>query len=533
MTVELPLRTTSRKLLSRIEEIRLEAGSRSARDRQSELGQFFTPASVAALMARTSNLQLTHARLLDPGAGVGILAAAWIAHVCEQPAPPKQIAVTLYELDQDLLPFLHRTMDLCHELCVGADIEFTFEIRNEDFILAASRALNHGLFSTSQPEFDAVILNPPYKKLASDSTERRLLRESGIETSNLYTAFVGLALRCLKAGGELIAITPRSFCNGPYFTPFRKDLLRLASLTHLHLFDSRSTAFGGDDVLQENIVFRAVRGAPQVPELSVEWSQGGTDDASSRRAVPFEQVVHPTDADCFIHIAPDEWGGRVAELLGRLEGRLEALGLQVSTGRVVDFRVKSFLRAEPDSGTIPLIYPTHLKDGAVVWPKDGSKKPNAIVNDPSITEQFNPTGVYVLVKRFSSKEERRRIVAAVFTPDAAAGEFVAFENHLNYIHRRGRSVPVRQARGLAAYLNSTLVDSYFRQFNGHTQVNATDLRKLPYPTLEQLERMADRVPAELPPQAELDEIVESELFDVTKPPKGSAACERRIAEQYS
>jgi adenine-specific DNA-methyltransferase len=40
---------------------------------------------------------------------------------------------------------------------------------------------------------------------------------------------------------------------------------------------------------------------------------------------------------------------------------------------------------------------------------------------------------------------------------------------------------------LAAFLNSTVLDVYFRQFNGHTQVNATDLRNLRYPSRSQLE----------------------------------------------
>src|SRR5207247_2066266 len=93
---------------------------------------------------------------------------------------------------------------------------------------------------------------------------------------------------------------------------------------------------------------------------------------------------------------------------------------------------------------------------------------------------------YVLTKRFSAKEEKRRIVAAVHDAKRVPGPNVGFENHLNYFHKNGKGLDITLAKGLAAFLNWTLVDSYFRQFNGHTQVNATDLRSLKYPTLNQL-----------------------------------------------
>jgi hypothetical protein len=64
----------------------------------------------------------------------------------------------------------------------------------------------------------------------------------------------------------------------------------------------------------------------------------------------------------------------------------------------------------------PLIYPGHFEDGRIAWPKPGSKKPNAIAAEASGKTLLVPAGTYVLVKRFSTKEERRRVVAAVFDP---------------------------------------------------------------------------------------------------------------------
>ena len=119
-------------------------------------------------------------------------------------------------------------------------------------------------------------------------------------------------------------------------------------------------------------------------------------------------------------------------------------------------------------------------------------------------------GVYVLVKRFTAKEERKRVVATVFRPEGSLAGFasVGFENHLNYFHRRGGGLDDTLAEGLAVYLNSTLVDSYFRQFSGHTQVNAADLRALRYPGWNSLVALGRRIGKGFPPQEELDRLVE-------------------------
>ncbi len=118
-----------------------------------------------------------------------------------------------------------------------------------------------------------------------------------------------------------------------------------------------------------------------------------------------------------------------------------------------------------------------------------------------------PAGVYVLVRRFSAKEERRRLVAAIFDPDTVPCKFVGFENHLNYFHERGAPLDRTLAWGLSLFMNSTLLDSYFRQFNGHTQVNATDLRSLRYPTRDLLYALGRRVQRVLPPQDEIDTLI--------------------------
>ena len=66
---------------------------------------------------------------------------------------------------------------------------------------------------------------------------------------------------------------------------------------------------------------------------------------------------------------------------------------------------------------------------------------------------------------------------------------MAFENHLNVIHRDHAPLHRPEAQALAEFLNSNLVDTYFRMFSGSTQVNATDLRRLRFPDICEPRRM--------------------------------------------
>jgi adenine-specific DNA-methyltransferase len=87
---------------------------------------------------------------------------------------------------------------------------------------------------------------------------------------------------------------------------------------------------------------------------------------------------------------------------------------------------------------------------------------------------------------------------------------VGFENHVNYFHAKGTGLAPNLAKGLALYLNSTLFDQYFRIFSGHTQVNATDLRKMRYPSHDQLMRLGAHVKRHIPDQETVDAILKRE-----------------------
>lgn len=447
---------------------------------QRDLGQHFTPAVAAQLIASIPRLPTSGTlRVLDPGAGSGVLAAALVSRALAERSE-LSIEILAVERDPAVLPSLSATLMACEQAGGGRVHAKAVEA---DFILD-SVGLDASLNLNGQ--FDLVIENPPYGKLAVSSAHRTAMRAAGVDAPNLYAAFLSLSVAALRIGGQVVAITPRSFFNGPYFGEFRAYLLDSIALDRVHVFDSRSTVFAETDVLQETVIFAGTRGAtPGVVELSV--SRDHTDDVSTS-AVAYEQVVFPNDPNRFIRLSTDVEGMASAEVVLSQPCSLTDLGVRVSTGKVVDFRSRHALSAVELTGAVPLVYPANLRDGAVVWPRDIRKPQWFHPSNDKDRGMLLPEGWYAVVKRFSAKEERRRIVASVWSPLNYSGE-VAFENHLNVFHTGSQGMDEDLAKGIAVWLNSSVIDKFFRTFSGHTQVNATDLRTLRFPTADKLRNL--------------------------------------------
>ncbi|MBI3343598.1 MAG: Eco57I restriction-modification methylase domain-containing protein [Gammaproteobacteria bacterium] len=473
---------------SSIDAARLDVGSSLEANRKSELGQFMTPAAIATFMTSLFSATTKTIHLLDAGAGVGSLTSAFLDRFQSSTA-----LVEAWEID----PLLK--MHLADMLASYARAGLASTIHNSDFIEDAVWNIS----MEGGQRFTHAILNPPYRKIKSDSKYRYLLRDVGIETVNLYTAFLALAILLMEEDGEIVAIVPRSFCNGTYYRPFREQLLQSCAIEHIHVFEARNKAFSDDDVLQENIIVKLKKAGTQ-GAVTVSESHDATFSDYHARALPFGRIVKDGDAERFIHIPVLANAGDGTH--GLFSHSLKELGIEVCTGPVVDFRLRGHCRPEPDPGTVPLIYAHHFSDGKLVYPKT-HKKPNAILLAEETRKWLMPKGFYVLTKRFSSKEERRRVVAFVIDPNELPAPFYGFENHLNVFHIAKHGMDKETALGMALFLNSTVVDSHFRVFSGHTQVNATDLRQMRYPSHEQLLELGRLATAEARDQAAIDRLI--------------------------
>jgi adenine-specific DNA-methyltransferase len=488
---------------------RIQFSSRLNSRERSKLGQFFTPATTARFMARQFDNWAGHIRLLDPGAGVGSLTTAFVERLLSSPNSVKSCCITAYEVESVFFSSLEQRLTECCIALEEKGVKANYCLHEKNFIEAAVE-INFPLFATSSTHFTHAILNPPYKKINGQSVEKKILSSLGVETVNLYSAFVWLAMLQLAEDGEMVAITPRSFCNGTYFRPFRKTFLEEMSLRKIHALKSRSVAFSDDHVLQENVIFHAIKTKPNSDFVEVTNHAGNVlNEFSETRNVPYSDVIETNDAEQFIYIVTNSLENALRVQMHKLPCTLDSLGLEVSTGPVVDFRLKAALKYCLDEKSVPLIYPESVKSARILFPPKHPRKAIAIEQNQETQKWLVQRGWYVLTKRFSAKEEKRRVVAAVCSP--MEEPFLGIENHLNYFHAKGKGMNPDLARGLSAFLNSTLFDSYFRLFSGHTQINATDLRRMKYPCKHDLMALGRQDITTISNQEELDQLVHTTL----------------------
>lgn len=512
-------------ILNNVDVLKKKADLLLESEQKSALGQFFTPYPICLFMASLFTNIKGKISLLDPGCGVSSLTAAFIDELIKRNKESEKnkvekLEVTSYEIDKNLEAYIKEAFFIYDEELKKLKIDRNLKYYMDDFILLSS---NTQELENKKNEYTHIIMNPPYKKILADSEHRKALRKVNIETVNLYSGFLALAIQQLKYGGELVAIIPRSFCNGPYYQSLRELILKETAIQHIHLFDSRTSAFADNDVLQENIIIHLIKGKKQ-KEVQITTSptadfhldkETGSITATDKtvRTVLFSSIVNPNDKDRFIHIASNDRDQEVIDKLSIFNKTLKELNLEVSTGPIVDFRCREDLRQNIVQGSVPLIYPGHLK-GTVQWPIDSNKSNAIYISDKTKNNLWVNEGHYILIKRISSKEEKKRIVATVYD-GTLPGEFIGFENKLNVFHFKKKGINKLIASGLYIYLNSTLLDKFFRLFSGHTQVNATDLRALHYPNLESLIRLGKKVESFNLEQKQIDKLLWEEIINMT------------------
>ena len=113
------------RLLAEGAVIRRAARANLDAERQSALGQYFTPMWVARLMAAMCETNGQSVRVLDPGAGAGTLFTTFAARILPRGAGLRSFSITAFELDPALRPFLERSARAVRRASEPASHEFS------------------------------------------------------------------------------------------------------------------------------------------------------------------------------------------------------------------------------------------------------------------------------------------------------------------------------------------------------------------------------------------------------------------------
>ena len=445
-------------------------------------GQFFTSPETAAFMASLFTIPVQkRIMLLDPGAGSGILSVALIERLQHIPFVEK-IELVCYENDPNILNLLDSNLRAVSQ---NSAKEIAYTIKTDNYILSQSADFNFWLGANNDPQkFDLIIGNPPYMKIAKDAPEALSMQEVCHGAPNLYFLFATMSLFNLRDDGEMVYIIPRSWTSGVYFKRFRQYFLNHGTLRYIHLFAGRDKVFDKESVLQETMIIKVKKTQKNPDTITISTSQSNGDfSGMTTFYAPYQKVVKGLEQ--YVYLVTNENEINTINVMSRWKETLPSLGLRMKTGLTVDFRNRGQLRNRAEDKAIPLFYSQHIQNGEVVFPI-GREDEYIVTNQRGLRQQNTN---YLFVKRFTSKEEHRRLQCGVYLsrryPEYAE---VSTQNKINFICGDNK-LSECVVYGLYVLFNSTLYDSYYRILNGSTQVNSTEINEMPVPSMSIIEAM--------------------------------------------
>lgn len=475
-------------MLEKVMELTNEYIENIPKKERKKYGQFFTSMETARFMAGLYHIptDLKKVSILDAGAGSGILSCALMERL-ERMNHVQEIEVTCYENDSNVFNLLKNNLEYCKE---HSNKKIILNIIPDNYILSQSLDFNHMIGGNREPKkYDFVIGNPPYMKISKDAPEAKAMPEVCYGAPNLYFIFASMGLFNLQDDGEMVYIIPRSWTSGAYFKKFREYFLTEGKLEHIHLFVSRNKVFDKEDVLQETIIVKVKKTQITPDTVTITSSNSNKDfgDITSF-TVPYNLVV--SGKDFYVYLVTNEKEVGILERLQKFDYTLPDIGVKMKTGLTVDFRNQDILRDVEEEGAIPLFYSQHIKQGKVQFPIQ--KEHEYVVTEQKGLMQDNRN--YLFVKRFTAKEEHRRLQCGVYlAKDFPQYKKISTQNKINFIDGLLEEMSECMVYGLYVLFNSTLYDDYYRILNGSTQVNSTEINAMPVPGLECIKEMGRKL----------------------------------------
>lgn len=421
-------------------------------------GQFFTSMETARYMADLFTIpEQKTITVLDAGAGSGILACAMVERL-ETVEEIKEICVTCYETDENVLPLLEENLLYVQNKSTK---KVDIKIVTENYITSQYLDFNHMLGGDEEPQkYDLVIGNPPYMKISKAAPEATAMPSVCYGAPNMYFLFASMSLFNLKNNAEMVYIIPRSWTSGAYFKRFREYFLSEGKLVHIHLFGSRNKVFDKEEVLQETIIVKIRKTKIQPETVTITSTNTNKDfNQCTTLVVPYDIVV--SGDELYVYLVTNEEEVSVLKKLHQWNKTFPEIGLKMKTGLTVDFRNRDILRNTEEEGAVPLFYSQHIKEGEVHFPIQ--KEHEYVVTDQKGLMQDNHN--YLFVKRFTAKEESRRLQCGVYlAKNFPQYSKISTQNKINFIDGLLTNMSECLVYGLYVLFNSTIYDKYYPNF---------------------------------------------------------------------
>lgn len=498
------------------EYIGLEYANSTTDKHKKDSGQFFTPKQISDFMANLAKPKSNNISILDPGCGTAILTCSLIEKLTIK-SDLTEIDLTLYETDSKIIIETKKVIDFLASWLKERNIQFDFTINQTDFVIENSEAFNlnslFGLENTKQ--YDYIISNPPYFKISKADKRATIANKLVYGQPNIYSIFMGLSAKLLKSDGELIFITPRSFAAGNYFKAFRQSFFNDVSISNIHIFESRKKMFKNDNVLQENIILRASKQYNTEIQITVsECDKGLSTPKSSKYKT--DDLIDLNSKDKVLFIPSNQQEANTICIFKKWKNSLNDYNIQISTGPVVAFRCTAFLKTDGLINEVqsPLVWLHNVKEIEFVYPLQKGSKPSYIVNSEESRKVLLKNKNYIFLRRFSSKDDKSRLVCCPYFSSSFKTEMLGVENHINYIHRPNGDLSDDEIWGVSALFSSSLFDTYFRTFNGNTQVGASELKQIKMPPYEKIILIGNKIKEyKKPEKQDVDKVISEVLLE--------------------